>query len=125
MNVLEVMQEQMELANLDTALDSLQEAIKTKPEGGYRKYISRLNFLTNAIHNRVWSDGVSSNRIKKEIFPLFQKAYLLVEHFITRGYDPIVDHCLVSINLKLKNLEGYLKGEGSYDFLDKTKELRV
>ena len=118
MNILDLMQEKMEGANLDIALDSLNEAIKTKLKGDYRGYVRRLDFLTKTIHDHVWHNQTSQQDIKTEIIPLFNQAILQIH-----GDEKYFMHTKETMRLRLKNLRGYSRGEESYAFLDFAAEL--
>jgi len=71
--------ERMAQANIDIAIDCLNNLLKSTPEKlgtkESKEYSRKIKQYSESIHSRVWLDLVPVERVEKEIIPLLEKAH--------------------------------------------------
>jgi hypothetical protein len=113
MKVVESIYLNMAMANLDVAVDRLQQLLTTDKYPADERGLPWAGLGCNysrCIHKNAWRDGVSKDRVKSEIIPLLKRASrevarLLEVHGITDEDKAEIRRYAENIQLRAGNLE--------------------
>jgi len=78
MNTLDILTENMAEANIDIAVDSLRNLLKSSPNKSginEREYFRKLDQYSKFISLNVWKSDLLIKKVKQKIIPLLKRAY--------------------------------------------------